>query len=185
MKARRLYSFISIGIFLAANVAFSSEKTLHHEPSITDLFYPAVNFVVLIGFMIWKLKKPMKEMFEKKAHEIQETVRAAAEKNKDAQEKLSSLQKKMQNLDVEIVQIKKDYEREIISFATALELETKATITRTEKDFENKLSGEENDLVEKLNEDLVNAVIAKTQLAIQGSTEMKNQATSKIVSQLR
>jgi F-type H+-transporting ATPase subunit b len=182
MKAKAFYSFMFIA--LMGTVA-AAETGAHHEPSLKDLMYPTINFVVLFGFLIWKLKTPTREMFEKKATEIQSLMNSAAQKNKDAEEKLKNLQSKMANLGSELAKIQKDYESDVVTFTQAQANETQDIITRTKRDFESKLDGEKNELVEKLNEELINSVIAKTQQAINGNSDMKNRATSKIVSELR
>ncbi len=182
MKAKAIYSFMFIALLTATAFA---EEAAHHEPSIKDLMYPAINFVVLVGFLIWKLKKPMAEMFNKKAADVQSLMTSAAQKNKDAEERLKALQGKMANLPSEVVKIQKDYENDVSSFTQTQSAETASVISRTKRDLENKLEGEKNELVENLNNDLLNSVIAKTQQTINGSGDMKNRATSKIVSELR
>lgn len=181
MKAVAKYSFI----FIALTATAVAAEGVHHEPSIKDLMYPAINFFVLVGFLVWKLKKPMAEMFNKKAADIQSLMTSAAQKNKDAEERLKALQGKMSNLPSEVTKIQKDYENDVISFTQTQTAETAAIITRTKRDLEHKLEGEKNELVEGLNRDLINSVIAKTQQTINGSGDMKNRATSKIVSELR
>ena len=167
------------------STAMAAGDGAHHEPSIKDLMYPAINFLVLVSFLVWKLKKPMKDMFDKKASDIQSLMASAAQKNKDAEEKLKNLQGKMANLSSEISKIQKDYESDVANFITTQSAETQSVIARAKRDYENKIEGEKNELVERLNEELLNSVIAKTKQAINGSGEMKKSATSKIVSALR
>ncbi len=182
MKVKAIYSFMFI---MMSSVAMAASEGAHHEPSIKDLMYPAINFIVLVGFLVWKLKGPMKDMFDKKAADIQSLMTSAAQKNKDAEERLKNLQGKMANLPGELSKIQKDYESDVANFITTQSAETQSVIARAKRDYENKIEGEKNELVEKLNEDLLNSVIAKTQQTINGSGDMKKNATSKIVSALR
>jgi F-type H+-transporting ATPase subunit b len=182
MKVISKYSFMLIA--LTSTSVFAAGGA-HHEPSIKDLFYPTINFVVLVGFMIWKLKKPMADMFNKNALDIESLMTSASKKNKDAEERLKDLNAKMANLPIEISKIQKDYANDITNFIKIQAEETQGVIARTKRDFENKLDGERNELIEKLNEDLINNVVAKTQKAINESSEMKKRATSNIVSELR
>ena len=182
MKALAKYSFMFIALTATAMAAGDGA---HHEPSIKDLMYPAINFAVLAGFLIWKLKKPLSEMFTKQAAEVESMMNSAAQKNKDAEERLKTLQAKMGNLNSELTKIQSDYAADVTTFTSTQASETQATITRTQRDLEKKLEGEKNELVEKMNEDLLNSVIAKTQQTINGSSDMKSRATSKIVSGLR
>lgn len=181
MKAA-FYSFMFATLASAAQAASTG---VQHEPSIADLTYPAINFTVLVGFLIWKLKGPMKEMFNKKANEVQSLMQSAAQKNKDAEIRLADLQGKMKNLDTEINKIVADYHGDVANFTTAQASETQTVISRTKRDLETKLEGEKNDVVEKMNQDLLNNVIAKTQETIKNNSDMKNRATKNIVSGLR
>jgi F-type H+-transporting ATPase subunit b len=182
MKAMLKYSFMFIA--LMGTVA-AAEEAAHHEASLKDLMYPTINFVVLVAFLVWKLKAPMKKMFDDKAADVQSLMNSAAQKNKDAEERLKKLQAKMADLGPEVAKIQKDYEQDVATFTQVHADETQSNIARTKRDFEHKLDGEKNELVERLNEDLLNSVIAKTQQTIKGNSDMKNRATSKIVSELR
>lgn len=182
MKAKAFTSFMFIA--LMGTVA-AAESGAHHEASIRDLLYPFINFVVLVAGLIYLLKEKTITMFNKQAEEIQSLMNSAAKKNKDAEDKLKNLQAKMANLNSELAKIQKDYENDVATFTQTQASETQAIISRTHRDFENKLDGEKNELVEKLNEDLINSVIAKAQQAISGNSDMKNRATSNIVSGLR
>lgn len=181
MKALVKYSFI----FASLTSVALAEGSAHHEPSIKDLMYPAINFMVLVGFLVWKLKKPTTEMFNKKAEEVQSLMTSAAQKNKDAEEKLKTYKTKLSSLPSELTKIQKDYESDVQSFMQHQSNETQTIITRTKRDLENKLEGEKNELVENLNEELLNSVIAKAQQAIESNNDFKTKATHKIVSELR
>jgi F-type H+-transporting ATPase subunit b len=182
MKTLMKYSFMFAALSASA---IANESGAHHEPSITDLAYPAINFIVLVGFLIWKLKKPVVEMFNKKESEVRSLMNSAEEKSKLAKERLSSLEAKMKNLDSEISKIKSDYESDVANFSKTQSVETQATIARVKRDLENKIEGERNGMVEKINQDLINKVIEKTQETIKGNADMKSRATSKIVAELR
>ena len=181
MKVLVKYSFMFIALTATAGAATGAQ----HEPSIKDLMYPAINFLVLVAGLIYLLKAKTSAMFTKQAADVTSMMSSAAQKNKDAEERLQSLKGKMTNLSSEVTKIQKDYESDVATFTQAQSAETASVITRTKRDFENKLEGEKNELVETLNNDLLNSVIAKTQQTINGSNDMKNRATSKIVSELR
>ncbi len=183
MKASVYYSLITLALTLTN--AMAAGKEAHHEPSIKDLIYPTINFVILVGFLVWKLKKPMNDMFNKKSDDVKSLMNSAAEKNKDAEVRLKMLQAKISGLDKELEKIKADYEKDVATFITNQSSETQATIARTKRDLEQRLEGEKKDLVEKLNEELLSQVIAKTQQTINANGDFKNRATSKIVSELR
>jgi F-type H+-transporting ATPase subunit b len=186
MKNLARYSFIFIALTIALiDAAMAAGKGANHVPSIKDLMYPAINFTVLVAFLIFKLKKPIKEGFDKKAVEVESLMNSAAKKNKDAEEKLKTLKTKMDTLPTEVAKIQKDYEQDVTVFMQSQANETQTVIARTKRDLENKLEGEKNELVLNLNEELLSSVIAKAQQAIGSNNDYKSKATQKIVSELR
>ena len=63
---------------------------------LSDLIAPLVNVVVLVGFLVWKLKKPLSDHFTAKAEEIANTLERASLKSKEAEVMLQAQQKKWQ-----------------------------------------------------------------------------------------
>jgi len=182
MKTLMKYSFMFAAL---SATAIAKEGGAHHEPSIADLTYPAINFIVLVGFLFWKLKKPTIDMFNKKEADVRSLMNSAEEKSKSAKERLNALESKMKNLDSEIAKIKADYEADTNNFAKNQAVETQSTIARVKRDLENKIEGEKTEIIEQMNQDLINKVIEKTQETIRANGEMKTRATQKIVSELR
>ena len=84
-----------------------------------------------------------------------------------------------------MIKIANDYESDSVQFAKNQDQETQTTISRMKRDLENKLEGEKVELMDELNHDLINTVIAKTQNTIKTNKEYQTKATQKIVSELR
>ena len=186
MKNLARNSFIFIALAMAVTeAALAAGNGAHHEPSVKDLMYPAINFTVLVAFVIFKFKKPLKDSFDKKAVEVESLMNSAANKSKDAEEKLKMFKSKMNALPQEVEKIQKEYEQDIVAFKQSQANETQTVIARTKRDLENKLEGERNELVHNLNKELLSSVIASAQEAISGNAEFKTKATQKIVSELR
>ena len=73
-----------------------------HHGSAADLIAPTVNVLILVGFLVWKLKKPMSDAFTKKAEDVTNTLERASLKSKEAQMMLENEQRKVTNLSTEI-----------------------------------------------------------------------------------
>ena len=175
-----LTSLMSFGTALA-----NEAEGAHHEPSILDLKYPALNFVILVGFIVYKAKGPLAEMFNKKSEDVKSLMDSAAKQAKDANQKLQELETKIKNLDSESVKISSDYEKDAVNFAKLQSEETATTIARMKRDIESKLEGEKNELNDSLSHDLLSQVVAKTQNAIGTSAELKNKATTNIIAGMK
>lgn len=178
-------SIINFLILMASisTTAFA-EEAVHHEPSVFDLKYPLVNFIILLAILS-KVIKPLREKFNKSADDIKSLMDSASRNNQDAQERLNNFQAKIKNLDSELVKINSDYESDATRFAKSQSEETQSTIVRMTRDLENKLDGERKELIDELNQDLINKVVFSTQATIKSNKEFQAKATQKIISELR
>jgi F0F1-type ATP synthase membrane subunit b/b' len=162
----------------------ANEEAAHHEASIWDLKYPFINFIILLAILS-KVVKPLREKFNKQASDVKSLMESAARNNKDAEDKLSKFQAKVKSLDSEMIKINADYESDAAQFAKNQKEETQTTITRMQRDLENKLNGEKTELINDLNHDLINKVVSSTQATIKGNKDYQTKATQKMVSELR
>lgn len=152
---------------------------------ISDLIAPAVNFAIFFGILYFALKVKIVDHFNGLADEVRSMMDSAAAKNKDAEAKLAEYESKMKNIDSETSKIKNEYDVDFQKFEKALKDETKTTIARMHRDVENKLASEKSVLVEELNKELVDSVIAKTKSVLDSNAETKKQATNKLISEVR
>lgn len=153
--------------------------------TIADLLYPAINFSLLFGFIIWKLKKPMSEAFTKNAKDVEDLYNLAEEKYKEAQIKYDSYAKKLEQLDSEITRIHSETDQNVKSFTDMAKKETASTIERMERDTNNKLDSERNKLIMDLNRKLVEEVVNKTKSTIADNKEYKTKVTNNLVSSIQ
>lgn len=182
MKAFLKYSVLCTSLI---NIAIANEEAVHHEPTVWDLKYSTLNFIILFGFLIWKLKKPMSEMFNKKSDDVKSLMNSAEKQSKDAQEKLNVFNAKIKNLESEVVQISSEYETDAVSFAKNLHEETQTSIARMKRDLQGKLEGEKKEMLDELNHEMVSKVIAKAKNEIEKNPENRKNATQKIITELR
>jgi F0F1-type ATP synthase membrane subunit b/b' len=161
--------------------AIANEAAAEHEATIWDLKYPVLNAVIFFGFMIWKLKKPLSDMFTKKSEDIKSLMNSAEKQSKDAAEKLNTYEQKIKNLSSELVKISTEYDSDVTNFAKNQSEETQTTITRMKRDVANKLEGEMKELSEGLSSDLLDLVVAKAQNSIGTNADLKKKATNNLV----
>ena len=150
-----------------------------------DLKWPALNFLLLFSFLVWKLKKPLAEMFDKQAEDVASLYELAEKKDKEAQIKLDMYKEKLNNLEGERKKVLADAEKDAKDFANKTQNETQDYINRITKDVENKIAHEKKTLINELNASLVDEVIKKAKEAISSNEDNKKKATSKLVSQIR
>ena len=179
MKVKFLLLIASVLSFATAFAEEAAEGA-HHEPSIMDLKYPFINFVVLVGFCVWKFRKPLSEMFDKKSAEVKSKMESADKQSKDANAKLAELESKLKNIDAETTKISNDYATDIASFSKNIATETETTMARMRRDVDNKLAGEKKELMDGLSHELLDLVVNKTQTTIKSNNDLKSKATNNI-----
>lgn len=174
------YQVLFLLLMLVLSNSILAEGGAHHEPSVWDLKYPALNFVLLFGFLIYKLKAPLKNMFDKNAESIKSMMESAEKQSKDAEQKLAEVNLKLSKLEEEKSKIASDYKSDLSHFEKTQKEELLETSKRMSKDVESKISGEEKELSDKLNTEVLDLLVQKTQATIKGNAELKNKATKNI-----
>ena len=81
-----------------------------HSSNFKGFLGKAVNFIVLIGALIYFLSKPLRSMLEKRATEIKHSMKEAEDSRKEAEERLKGMRKRLSGLEDEIAKIKREAE---------------------------------------------------------------------------
>lgn len=151
---------------------------------LSDLIAPLVNVVVLVGFLVWKLKKPLSDHFTAKAEEIANTLERASLKSKEAEVMLQAQQKKMAVVENEVKEILRQAEVEVKNYEKnyAREMEEKSFKLKT--DASAKIEAERKSLISALNASLLDEVIAKAKTTIKGNKDFQHKASAKIFGEM-
>lgn len=157
----------------------------HGGGSPLDLKWAFLNTILLFSFLAWKLKGPMNDMFTKNAKDVAELYDFASSKEKEAQIRLESLEKKMSNLDTEKQKIIKDSESETEMFIQKNKQDLNDYIQRIESDVEVKLATEKSMLETELNNNLIDEVIKSAKQSIQSNPEVVSKVDARMLGQVR
>jgi F0F1-type ATP synthase membrane subunit b/b' len=178
--------FFAAYAFLASAAAFASEHggSAHHG-SATDLIAPAVNVAILVGFLVWKLKKPLADSFTKKADEVTNTLERASLKSKEAQMMLENEQRKISNLNNEVKNLTEQSESDVKGYEKNLSKETEEKIQKLKTDATSKIAADKKAIMDELNTDLLNQVIAKTKTTIKTNKDYQSKASTKLLQGLK
>lgn len=171
--------------FLIVTSAFAAGDGGHAGGSVADLLWPAVNFFLLFGFLIWRLKKPISNYFTNNAVEVQQIYEVAEEKDKEAEIKLGMYEKKMDQLDSEIAKIHQEAEEDSETYEQKMKQQIKEDTQRLERDAALKIESEKEEMIRKLNSSLLDEVIKKTRDKVAQDKSLKEKATNKLISDFR
>jgi len=173
--------FIYLLIFSGSTLAAGGEG---HHPSIFDLKWSALNFIIFVSFLIYMLRKPLTTFFVTSAEFITEKSNFAELKDKEANIKLDMYREKIDNIQKEIDKIKRDAEEELEQYKSAYQKETQETIQRIISDNDNKLEYEKEMMVRSINKDLVEDIIAKAKNRISSDKQIKKATSEKLISNI-
>ncbi len=168
-----LASFISVENLFAAGDG--------HHGSVADLIAPAVNVAILVGFLVYKLKKPLSDMFTKKSEEISNTLERASLKSKEAQIMYEGEVKKLNNLNNEIKNIHHQSEQEISLYEKKLSKETEEKTRKLKNDANLKIAADKKQLIDELNNQLLDQVIKNAKSTIKSNKEYLDKTSSKLL----
>ncbi len=152
--------------------------------SVTDLIAPLVNVVLLVGFLVWKLKGPLSAHFTSKAEEITNTLERASLKSKEAEVMLQAQQKKMANVDSEAKEILRHAETEVKNYEKTYAREVEDKLFKLKTDATSKIEAERKTMIAALNASLLDQVIAKAKTTIKGNKDYQNKASAKILGEM-
>lgn len=170
--------------YLILGLSFFGDATASegaHHGHVSDLLAPIVNVVILAGFLVWKLRNPLREYFKKQALEITNTLERASLKSKEAEVMLYAQEKKMANIDFEMKEIMRGTDNEIKHFEKqyAREIDDKSFKLKTDATL--KIEAERKAITEELHATLLDAVIRKTKETIKGNKDYQAKASAKML----
>lgn len=174
-------AYLALALTFISKAYASGDSHGGHDASITDLLAPAVNVAIILAFLIWKLKKPLTDMFNKKSEEVSSTIERASIKAKEAQIRLEAQQKKMSNLEQEIKEINKVNETDLQNFEKALAQEVEDKTRKFKADASAKIEATKKAMVEELNAEILDQVIAKTKSTIKTNKDFQTKASTKML----
>ena len=99
--------FIIYSSLLFASVAFANEAGGEESASVLKAYlWPIINFLILVGVMVYALKKAdIKGFFKKRTELIEQSLREAREAKELAQKALSEVEERLKVKDSEIADI--------------------------------------------------------------------------------
>lgn len=83
-----------------------------HSSNFKGFLGKVINFIVLIGALIYFLSKPLRSLLEKRATEIKHSMKEAEDSRKEAEERLKEMRERLSGLEDETAKIRRDAEIE-------------------------------------------------------------------------
>ncbi|MCB9094768.1 MAG: hypothetical protein H6621_06840 [Halobacteriovoraceae bacterium] len=164
--------------------AFTSEGGGHHG-SPGDLIFPAINFLILAAFFIWKLRPMFRNIFQKKHTNIKESIEKAKTLKFEAQMNLEQQEKKNANLSSTLHEIEDRAEKDIQVYKEHVEKDTMERIAKLKEDAELKVENQKSEFLSKINNELINEIIDGAKSKIKSEKNLKNNIESKLIERIQ
>lgn len=150
-----------------------------------DLIPAFVNVFILFSFLVWVLKKPLKNYYSEKSENIKNVLERASVKAKEAEMMMQAQIKKIENVAQEIDRIFVESDQTISSYETSYKQEVDERIAKMKEDASAKIAAEKKEAFNKLNSNFLDVVIAKAKTYIKGNPELSSSATNSILEGLK
>lgn len=174
-----------IFLFILPAIALASEAAGgHHQPSVKDLIAPAVNFTLIFGFLIWKLKKPVAQAFARYAETVEEIFHQAKDNQRMAETRKAEVAEKMNGFEALKVSEKERLAEELNLFKVDTAKDTAEHIEKMKQDADARLEYEKQQLLRHMNNELVDKIIDEAKQGISSNPNIKKNITERLVSKL-
>jgi F0F1-type ATP synthase membrane subunit b/b' len=140
-----------------------------------------VNVGILAGGLIYLLKGKASTFFSSKSSEITEMINRAASKAKEADEMMKIQKEKVSGLEGEIQALKTDQEKFISDFESGYMTEIQERISHLDEDAGNKIEAEKTEMLEELNANLLDLVIANAKTQIKADPTLTTNAAKNMI----
>jgi len=151
---------------------------------IFDLLWPFINFLILFGFLAFKMRKPISDGFTKNAKEVEELFNHAEERSKEAKIKFEMYQKKISGIDSETTRILKEADEDSATFKVNAQKSTTKNITRLEKESVNKVEQEKNNMLQSLSAELIEEVLKETKSKVGQDKDLQKKVTQSLLAKI-
>jgi len=171
-----------IGFYSVITLASDeATKGAHHVVSVFDLRWQAFNFIVMFGFLGWKLKRPMLNFFKENAQKIKQIYEHVAEKQREAESKYNLYVKKLEDLITEREKILSDAKVDVERLKKSIDHETEQTIAKLQKESEIRLAMEKQLLIKKINDEVLEKIIENTKGMMKTDSKNKKSFEEKVL----
>lgn len=167
--------------FVLLNIANTHAAAGGAHGSPYDLIAPTVNVGILLGVLVWKLKGPLGKYFTTKSEDVANTLERANLKSKEAQMMLDGETRKLANLESEIKNIHSQAENDVLTFEKNISRETEEKTHKLKADANSKIQADKKAVMDALNTELLNQVIAKTKTTIRTNKDYQNKVSTKLL----
>jgi F-type H+-transporting ATPase subunit b len=164
-------------LILFPTIAFAAGDG-HGSP--LDLIPPFINFILLFGFIIYKIKKPLGDFFVKKSHGIEETLKRAELKSHESKSLFELASKRLSSLPSEMSKLEAEVESETNQIIKGLKAEAEETKKKQETDLQRRIEAERNQKIKLLELNFLNEAMASVKSKLKNNSQMRSEISKNL-----
>ncbi len=150
-----------------------------HPQSWLQAAAPYINFAILVGILVYLLRKPMKDFLMQKREAITKMLGEAQAAREEARRRMSELQMRMESLQGDIDLIRTNAEREAAAEKERLLEEARAEAQRIVEAAQMEVDGKVRLAVRDLRAYLVTEAVARAEDVIRG--KLRDESHEKLI----
>lgn len=120
-------------ILLASTTALAAGDE-HGDSATSDFLWQTANFILLVGVLVWLLRKPMQKFFADRREEIAGNLENASQLLQQAESRFAEWQGKLADLDQELEQLRAVAQRRAQEERNQILADARSTAERIERD---------------------------------------------------
>ncbi len=171
-------------LFLFILTPFCCLAAGKHEPSIADLIWPAISFTTLFSLILFKLKKPIGTILNKRADDVMDLFNTANARKKESRLRLDESKNKLLGLEADRQKIKDSFKKAAQDYSEKIVVETKQQIGRLEIETQSIIEHEKKKQISKIDELFVEEIIEAAKTNISQNKKLKSAASERLLQQV-
>jgi F-type H+-transporting ATPase subunit b len=112
----------------------------------------AFNLVLIIGILVYFLRKPIRNFFERRSADIQRRIREAEQARDEAQARLAEIQGRLEKLDEEVAAIRRQAEEDARAEREKILAQTEADVAKMQQRARNEIENLKMQTIRELRE---------------------------------
>ena len=165
---------MNIGCVLAAD----------DKGTLFDLKWAFLNFFVLSTFIIWRIKKPLAEMFGKNFSDMKYLYNVAQEKDKESSIKYEIYKKKVEGMDREHDAVLEEFRGRGSDFVREYKKEGDLFIEKLRQEKDRKIEVEKKKILKEMENIVIANIILKAKRKIGSDQELKSQVSKGLLAKI-
>ena len=153
--------------------------------SVKDLIFPAINFTVLFGFIIYKYKNVLSRGYSEESLRVENLISDAAEADKQATLKLETLTNQYKNIDNLKKDLKEKANQKLHEQVELINAEAKQNLKKLEQDKESRFEQDKTILLNTANSSILDLVISDAKQIVTNDKDTKRIAEEKLLGSIQ